>query len=78
MNSVKVGGIEYILRRQANKRLLHHEKVGWPNTCSNLVIGGVGSGYMSGGVGSCLRQFWWELYLRAKVGKKHGSYARAW
>jgi hypothetical protein len=29
MNSVRVSGIKYILRRQARgKRLLHHEKVG--------------------------------------------------
>jgi hypothetical protein len=28
MNSVRVGGIRDILRRQAHRRLLHHEKVG--------------------------------------------------
>jgi hypothetical protein len=75
---MRVGGTGYILRRQAHRMLLHHEKVGWPNTCSNLIIRGVGGGYMNGGVGNCSWQFWWELYLRAKVVKVHGSYAMAW
>jgi hypothetical protein len=55
MSSVRAGGIRYILKRQAyGKRLLHHEKVGRPNT-SNPITRGVGGGYIIGGVNSCSR-----------------------
>lgn len=36
---------------------------------SNLVIRIMGGGNINGGAGDYSRQFWWALYLRAKVGK---------
>jgi hypothetical protein len=37
----------------------------------------VGGGNINGGVNGCSRQFWWAFYLKAKVGKVHGS-CRCW
>jgi hypothetical protein len=45
---------------------------------SNLMTRKVGGGNINGDVNGCSRQFWWAFYLKAKVGKVHGSCVGAW
>jgi len=78
MSSVRGVETRYIPRRQTcRKRLLHHEKVGWPSTF-DIVMGRVGGGYINGGVGGYSRWFWWALYSRVKIEEVQGSWIGAW